>query len=267
MAILTVSREFGSGGREIGQTVAKVLNYTYIDKERLLGDIRASGKEWEEWGKNLDEHCPTVWEKYDWSFRGFNALLQSLILNYALNDRVVIMGRGGNFLLKDIPYALRIRVAAPIDRRIDRIMERESVDKDTAQWLIEKTDKERSCLTYLLYGKHWDDHAQYDIVYDTGVKTLDEIVNIVKDMLLGKEKFTTDAARKLLQIRAIAAKIKAEILVDHGLFVPTLDVYPEGEYLILRGVIHSPKEHKTIEDKAKKIAGDIPLKCELHYRR
>lgn len=53
MAILTVSREFGSGGREIGQAVAKVLNYTYIDKERLLADMRASGKEWEEWGKIL----------------------------------------------------------------------------------------------------------------------------------------------------------------------------------------------------------------------
>ena len=267
MAILTISRELGSGGREIGQAVAKVLNYTYIDKERLLGDMRASGKKWEEWGGDLDEHCPTVWEKYDWSFRGFTALLQSLILNYALNDRAVIMGRGGNFLLKDIPYALRIRVVAPIDKRIERIIKRESVDRDTAQWLIEKTDSERSCLIHLLYGKHWDAHTEYDMVYDTGDQTLDEIVNIVKDMLLEKEKFITEEARKLLQIRAIAAKIKAEILVDHGLFIPTLDVYPEGENLILRGVIHSPMEHKTIEDKAKKIGGDIPLKCELHYRK
>ena len=266
MAILTISREFGSGGREIGQAAAKILNYEYINKERLIGDIRASGKEWEEWGKNLDEHCPTVWEKYDWSFRGFGALLQSRILNHALDDKVVIIGRGGNFLLKDIPYALRIRVVAPIDKRIDRIMERESVDKDTAHWLAEKTDRERSCLIHLLYDKHWDDHAEYDMVFDTGVKTLDEIVNIVKDTLLEKEKFNTEAARKLLQIRAIAAKIKAEILIDHGLFIPILDVYPEGENLILRGVIHSPKEHKKIEDKARKIAGDIPLKCELHYR-
>lgn len=266
MAILTISREFGSGGREIGQAVAKILNYEYINKERLIRDIRASGKEWEEWGKNLDEHCPTVWEKYDWSFRGFGALLQSRILNHALDDKVVIIGRGGNFLLKAIPYALRIRVVAPIDKRIDRIMERESVDRDTAHWLAEKTDRERSCLIHLLYGKHWDDHAEYDMVFDTGVKTLDEIVNIVKDTLLEKEKFNTEAARKLLQIMAIAAKIKAEILIDHGLFIPTLDVYPEGENLILRGVIHSPKEHKKIEDKAKKIAGDIPLKCELHYR-
>ena len=40
MAILTISREFGSGGREIGQAVAKILNYEYINKERLIGDIR-----------------------------------------------------------------------------------------------------------------------------------------------------------------------------------------------------------------------------------
>jgi len=119
----------------------------------------------------------------------------------------------------------------------------------------------------LLYGRHWDDHAEYDMVFDTSTKTLDEIVNIVKGRLLEKGTLNTEAVKKLLQIRAIAAKIKADILVDHGLFIPTLDVYPEGEHLILRGVIHSPKEHKTIEDKAKKIAGNIPLKCELHYRR
>jgi hypothetical protein len=74
------------------------------------------GQEWEKWGKDLDEHCPTLWEKHDWSFRGFSALVQSSILGHALKGRVVIMGRGGNFLLKDVPYALRIRVVARLIR-------------------------------------------------------------------------------------------------------------------------------------------------------
>src|SRR5574340_825684 len=184
MAILTISREFGSGGREIGQAVAKILNYEYINKERLLADIRTAGKEWGKYGKDLDEHCPTIWEKYDWSFRGFNALLQSLILNYALNDRAVIMGRGGNFLLKDIPYALKVRVTAPIEQRAERIMKRESMDKDTAHWLIEKTDKERACFIHLIYGKHWDSPEEYDIVLDTGSKSIDELTDIVKKQLI-----------------------------------------------------------------------------------
>jgi cytidylate kinase len=138
MAILTISREFGSGGREIGRTVAQLLNYEYIDKENILADIRAKGKKWEEWGKNLDEHCPTIWEKYDWSFRGFSSVIQRLILDYALRDKVVILGRGGNFVLKGVPFALRIREVAPIARRIERITKRETVDSETARWLAEK---------------------------------------------------------------------------------------------------------------------------------
>jgi len=266
MAILTVSREYGSGGREIGQAVSGLLNYEYIDKERILDDIRPLGKKWEEWGKTLDEHCPSIWEKYDWSFRGFAALLQSHILRYALADKVVIMGRGGNFLLKNIPYVLRVRVKAQIDQRVERIMKRESVDRETALWLAEKTDNERSCLIHTLYGKKWDDPAEYDMVFDSGDKKFEEIITILKDALLDKEKFNTAEARNILRMAAVAAEVKAVILTDPGIFVPTLEVYHDGEKMVLRGVIHNPGEHKKIEDKAKEIAGDMPLKCELHYR-
>ena len=266
MAILTISRQFGSGGREIGQAVSHELGYRYIDRTKILEDIRQAGEQWEKWSETLDEHYPTVWEKYDWSFRGFGALMQNAILQEALKDNVVIMGRGGNFLLKDIPYALRIRVVAPMDKRIDRIMARESVDKDTAHWLSERTDRERAGLIHVLFGKHWDDPAEYDMVCDTGIKKLDEIVTLVTDALSEKEKYHTEAAGKLLHWKTKAAQIKAEILTDHSLFIPILDIYPEGENLILRGVTHSPEEHKKIEEKAKRVAGDIPLKCELRYR-
>lgn len=266
MAILTISREFGSGGWEIGQAISRKLGYSYIDRSRILEDIRRSGEKWEKWSKTLDEHSPTVWEKYDWSFKGFAALVQSVILQEALKNKVVIMGRGGNFLLTDIPYAFRIRVVAPMDMRIDRIMEREQVDIDTARWLIDKTDRERSSFLQLLYGRPWDDAAGYDRVFDTGTKTLDELTTIIHDALLDRDTFHTEAAEKLLQIRARAARIKAEILTDHDFFIPTLDVYPDGDSLILRGVIHNPDEHKKIEEKAALLAGNIPLKCELHYR-
>ena len=87
-------------------------------------------------------------------------------------------------------------------------MERESVDKDTALWLIEKTDRERSCLIHLLYGKHWDDHAEYDMVFDTGVKTLDEIVNIVKDTLLGERKVQYRSGKKTSSDKGNSSKNK-----------------------------------------------------------
>lgn len=265
MAILTVSREFGSGGREIAQAVAAQLNYAYIDREIIFSDLKATGSEWEKWGKDLDERCPTVWEKYDWSFRGFSALVQSCILNYALKDRAVIMGRGGNFLLKDIRAAYRVKFIAPLENRIEKIMKRESVDRKTAKWLAEKTDSERACFIRSIYGKEWDDPYEYDRIFDTSAQDEDEIINVIKATISEKEKTAADMAP--LRMRAEAARIKAALLTDPKLFIPTLDVYHDGKEIILRGVVHSPKEHKAVEEEAKRLAGDLPLRCELHYRR
>ena len=266
-AVLTISREFGSGGREIGQAVARQLGYAYVDRETILSAMRKDGSKWEEWAKNLDEHCPTVWEKYDWSYRGFAALMQRHILEQAAGGGVVIMGRGGNFLLKDISHAYRIRVQAPIEARIERVVTREGVDQQTARWLCDKTDSERSCFLHAIYGKRWDDPAEYDRVFDAGQQEVDAIVLLVREQLEKREGLATDEARKLLSMRAAAAKIKAGIATNSRFFVPTLDVVYDGASVVLRGITHSPKEHEAIEEAARQLAGELPFRCELHYRK
>ncbi len=267
MSILTISREYGSGGREIGQALAEALQYEYVNKDKMLADIRATGPKWEQWAKDFDERCPSVWEKYDWSFRGFAALIQSVILNYALKDNVVIMGRGGNFLLKDIPRAFRVRVVAPVEARMERIMKREGLDKDTARWLCEKTDSERSCFIHAIYGKRWDDPAEYDKVFTVSSQTVDDVVRAVQDALAERQRKDTEEAMNFLRMRTLAAKVKAGITTNPHFFIPTLDVFYDGKEIVLRGVTHSPKEHKRIEDTAKELAGGMPVRCELHYRQ
>ncbi|HEY6011186.1 MAG TPA: YjbE family putative metal transport protein [Nitrospirota bacterium] len=178
-AVLTISREFGSGGREIGRAVARELGYEYVDREHLLADIRKDGPKWETWAENLNEHCPTVWEKYDWSFRGFAALVQWHILEHAERGAAVIVGRGGNFVLKGVPHAFRIRVSAPMDARIERIVKREGVDRDTARWLCEKTDSERACFLHAIYGGRWDDPKEYDQVFSVAGQSVEDEVRAV----------------------------------------------------------------------------------------
>jgi len=266
MAILTVSRACGSGGSEIGRAVATALDYDYVDRQDILSHIRAAGERWEEWGRGLDEHCPTTWEKYDWSFRGFGALLQSAVLNHAASDRVVIIGMGANFLLKDIPQALRIHVVGPVELRIERVMKRDSIDRKTARRLIEKKDGDRSCFVRSLYGKRWEDAEEYDLVLDMGSLTIEKATDQVIAALSEKERFNSRENRKLVQMRAAAGAIKAGLLIDPSLHVTTLDVEYDGELILLRGVVHSPGEHKRVADAAAKLAGKLPLKCELHYR-
>jgi len=271
MAILTIARKYGSGGREIGKAIAHQLNYDYFDRGRILSDMRAEGKQWEERAKYFDENYPDLWERYDWTFRGFVALNQSYFLSYASKDKAVIMGRGGNFLLKGIPFVLRVRIIAPLEKRIEKVMEKEGVNSENARWLIEKADHEMAGAIYLIYGRDWDNPEEYEMVFDTGIQTHDEIITTIKNGLLEKETLNTEKARRILQLRALAAKIKAEIITDPRYSISALDVEPKEEGLIekgliLRGTTHNQKDIKLIEEIAKKLAGEVPIECELQYR-
>jgi YjbE family integral membrane protein len=264
-AILTISREFGSGGREIGQAVAKELGYGYVDREAILADIRKDGPKWEQWAECLDEHCPTVWERYDWSFRGFAAVIQLHILEHAQRGGVVIMGRGGNFVLKGVPHAYRIRVTAPLDARIERIVQREGLDRETACWLCEKTDGERSRFLHAIYGGRWDDPSEYDQVFSITGQSVDREVKAIIDALA--HRTVTAEAQKALLLRTTAARVKAGIATDPSFFIPVFDVLPEGEGLVIRGITHSPKEHRRLEEASRNLPGGLRLRCELHYRK
>lgn len=266
MAILTVARQFGSGGLEMGRRVADDLGYAYVDRERVMNDLRQAGEKWEEWGKDLFKHCPTIWERYDWSFRGFGALLQSAVLNYAANDRVVVIGMGANFLLKGVAHALTIYVRGPLEARIDKVMQRDGVDRKTAQWLIEKKDGERSCWIRSLYGRHWESSEEYDLILDLGGQSLDAAAERVKTMLLKRDPLADEANRELVRMRAAAARVKAGLCVNPAIRAATLDVVYDGEHIVLRGIVHTTKERQHIEETASKLAADLPLKSELQYR-
>jgi cytidylate kinase len=271
MAILTISRRYGSGGRDIGHAVAELLHYGYVDRKRILDDIGKAGEVWGDFAKQYDEKQPSVYERYKWSFRGFVALNQSQILEYALQDSMVIMGRGGNFLLKGIPFAFRVHIKASMDDRIKRLINRAGIDNENARWLIEKVDKEMAGAVYLIYGSAWDDPKQYDSVFDTSTQNAEEIVAAIKEELLKRAAADTEKAREVLRLRALAAKVRARIAIEPTFPISALDVRPKEEGLMqygitVRGVVYNKSAMEPIQEAAKKICGEVPVEFELQYR-
>ena len=271
MAILTISRRYGSGGRDIGHAVADLLHYDYVDRKRILEDIGKAGQTWGDFAKQYDEKQPSVYERYKWSFRGFVALNQAQILEYALHDNVVIMGRGGNFLLRGIPFAFRIHIKASMNDRIDWLVKRDGIDSENARWLIGKVDKEMGGAVYLIYGSAWDDPKHYDRVFDMSTQKADEIIAAIKDDVLKRASASTEKARQVLQLRALAAKVRATIAIEPTFPISTLDVRPKEEGLIqygiiVRGVVYNKNAIGPIQEAARKICGEVPVEFELQYR-
>jgi cytidylate kinase len=266
MAILTISRQLGSGGREIGQAIASSLGYEYIDKQRFLCVLKGVDETWEQYGKELDEKPPSLLDKYGWSFAAFRALFQSIVLKCALGDNVTLMGRGANFLLKGMPHAYRIRVVAPSAARIERIAFRESIDFDSARWLIERTDRERAASVYSLFGKSWDDPAEFDEVFDTGERPIEHIIAHVTERLVERDLLKSAEAENLIRMRAAAAEVKARLFLNPSTFVPTLEVEFDGRELVLTGIVRGPKHFQRIDTEARRLAKGCPLRCEMRYR-
>jgi cytidylate kinase len=266
MAILTISREYGSGGREIGRRVADRLSYQFVDKDRLFQDLEQAGPRWVRVAKEVDEVCPTLWERHDWQYRGYVSQMEDLILEYAVGDNVVIIGRGGSSLLQGVPFCLRVRLIAPLEARLQAIMAREGLTREAATRLIAQIDSERACYIKANYGSDWDAEDVYDLTLNTASLTHDRVVDILVENLTAKDRLATPEAKTRLALVALGYHLKARIATDRRVLVPTLQVFPEEDTLVVSGIIHTPKELHLVQEIAREVCGDRPVRFDLHRR-
>jgi cytidylate kinase len=266
MAILAISREYGSGGREIGRKVADRLGYQFVDKERLFQDLEQAGPRWARIAKEVDEVCPTLWERHDWQYRGYVSQIEDLILEYAVGDNVVIIGRGGASLLQGVPFCLRVRLIAPLEARLQAIMARERLTREAATRLIAQIDGERACYIKANYGSDWDAEDVYDLTLNTASLTHIQVVDILVENLAVKGRLATTEAKARLALAALGYHLKARIATDPRVLVPTLQVFPEEDALVVSGIIHTPKELHLLQEIAQEVCGDRPVRFDLHRR-
>jgi len=121
MSTITLSRQLGSLGTEIAREVAEKLNYAYVDKEKMGKIVAAFGFGLLEVEK-FDEKKPPFWDSLSLQRTHFLHALQAAIYDFARKGQVVIVGRGGQVLLRNLPGVLHVRIFAPFDLRVKRLV-------------------------------------------------------------------------------------------------------------------------------------------------
>jgi len=153
MAIITISRLTGSGGREIATATAEALNFQLIDRHGM--DVV------------IDQQFPVRTEQLSRikkDRRVYDEMMRSAIAEVAAAHNVVILGSGAQFLFAKVASSLHIQIVAPLPYRIARIMHTAQVDRDQAEKIIADRDREKETFIRTLYGKDWRDPAYYDLV-------------------------------------------------------------------------------------------------------
>ena len=190
MAIVTISRKSGTGAKDIAGAIAKRLRYEFVSKDSIYKEIEEHGKKWLDWVARLDEHAPTLWERYDRSHAAYLALAEHCIYKNALKNNVVILGRGGNYLLENIPYSLRVRITASAEDRGRVLCGRFGIDEAAARKILKRSDHERSTYIQKAYHRQWANPDDYDMTLNSGHLGFEEMVALIVSEIPAKDSFS-----------------------------------------------------------------------------
>jgi len=191
----------------------------YVDQE-LISDAALRYGVLEEKLSSLDESKPSLFERFDAETRRYITVLQTAVFEFAEQDRVVLMGRAGQWLLRGVPHVLRLRVMAPFDRRVKRLAKKlsgqmgEQTNPRTVQDMARRDDQEKLGRMRYLYEVDVRDPSLYDLVVNTDKLSIDAAVEMVAATLQRPELVTTPEAQQLVTDRALASRIQVALATN-----------------------------------------------------
>ena len=202
--IITIARQYGSGGHDIGEKLAEELKIPFYDKELLERAAKDSG------------FCQEIFENYD--EKPTNSFLYSLVMDtysmghstaafaeMPLNHKIllaqfnaikdiakegpcVIVGRCADYALADFPNVVNVYLYADMQSRIARIARRHDVTDAKAKDLIQKTDKGRASYYNYYTNKKWGEATGYDLCLNTASLGIDGSIHMIREFVAYKER-------------------------------------------------------------------------------
>lgn len=216
MAIIVISHQMGAGGPEIGMALAQRLGYRYVNQELLLDAARRYGLA-EDRLSHLDESKPTLFERFDTETRHHITVLQTTLLEFAEQDNAVLMRGGGQWLLRGVPHALRLRLIAAFEHRVKQWMKRtaemagEKPTQRAAADFVRRDDAEKAGRMRYLYEVDITDPNLYDIVINTEKLPHDAVVEMLASLVRRPELATTPESQQMVASRALASRVQVAL--------------------------------------------------------
>lgn len=167
--IITIARQNGSGGREVGQILAKLLGIECYDQEILKKAAEESGISLEDIGKNEERHSKTT--KFFGGIPSANPVFTAqskAISDLAENGSCVFVGRCADYVLRDRKDVINVFIKTPIDERVERSSKRNNISEKEAFSRVTDKDRERALYYQRYTGIVWGTVDNYDLSIDTG---------------------------------------------------------------------------------------------------
>ena len=242
-------------------TRVEELGYELIEKTQISEVLSKHGFSASDVDK-YDEKKPSIWQTLSKQKNKFAHLIRTAVYELAAKENAVIVGRGAQVILEDIPGTLHVRVIAPFAIRVSRLMEQMGYNEENAQRIIRQSDRDSSGYISTYFGANWDDSDLYDLVINTRTMTLNTGVEMIT-RAVGTDEFkkSPEVFEKLRDL-ALTQKVKAVLLEVSGLEGANLDV--QKGVVILTGSARSFAVKEECEKAISNITGITKVNNQLY---
>jgi cytidylate kinase len=266
MPIVAMTREMGSHGSAIAQEVARRLGYEFLRND-ILRDTASAYRVRESRLVGVVEEAPGFVERFRRPRLRYRTYLEAAVLEAALRDRVVLVGRWSTLFLRGIRHAARVRICAPPAVRAQREMERHQIPSTEALQRIGAYDDGVRARMRQMFDVDWTDPLLYDLVINTETIGVMTAVEQVLALVASSEFQPTSASRQLLADRALAARVRAIVKATAATARTDVDVQATDGRVRLAGIVGSEAEREGVVAVAREVPGVLEVASEVKVFR
>lgn len=206
MAVITISYQLGSGGYIVAQTVAEKLGYRIVGP----GMLTEAAEEHELSFERLRRLSRAkLLDRLTVASRLYLAVIQCAVIEAATQDNVVLLGRGGQCLLRDVPHVLRVRIVAPLETRVRCLVEQAPVGgtPEAMAEMVRRDDADRAARIRFFYERDIDNPQLYDLVLNSHRGDLEGAAATIIALARRPTFATTGIGQRMITDRALAARV------------------------------------------------------------
>ncbi len=256
MPLIAMTREMGSLGKDVAAAVAERVNKQVVHHE-IIDHLASKMRLRKSHVIRFLEGKSGIWERMTTNKTSLSIYTADETFSLAENDQVaVIRGWGAAHLLRPVPHVISVRVCAPFELRVKRMLERLNTDdRDFVTNEIRLSEEAHGAITRRHFGISWQHSDQYDLVLNTERLTIDECADVVLNLLDDPTFQETPESQRAFRNLALAAHVRAALRQDPRTNTIRISITSEEGVVTLAGLVDPGQEPKDAADVATKVSG------------
>ena len=254
MAVITISRGIKSGGEQLAIRLSQILGYKTISHE-VISDCSRKYNIMEQDLLEELENTPGLWQRLTHEHNRYLIYIKCALVDAVRQDNIIYFGHAGQLLLAGISHVLKLRVEAPIEDRIEKVMSEFHKNYDEAIDYIRQVDEQRRHWVKFLYDEDWHNPSLYDLTVNLQNMSLETVCKLVADVANSPEFATTEKSVRQLNDISLACEVKAAIASDDKIWDQKVTVNADDGVITLRGSAKNGQLRDLIAETASQVKG------------